>query len=108
MLCMMRTSFLAPGQPTLYTEIYDVMQSLNGRNISQLGQTIPLGLVPGADGVFTLAFDHESFPAGSIMFLEDKVSNEWTDLNSTPNYTFSMNTGDNPDRFLLYVTPELQ
>ena len=67
------------------------MQSLNGRNISQLGQTIPLGLVPGADGVFTLV-DHESFPAGSIMFLEDKVSNEWTDLNSTPNYTFSMNT----------------
>ena len=48
----------APGQPTLYTEIYDVMQSLNGRNVSQLGQTIPLGLIPGADGVFTLAFDH--------------------------------------------------
>ena len=95
----------APGQPTLYTEVYDVMQSLNGRNVDQLGQTIPLGIVPGADGVFTFAFDLASFPEGSLTFLEDKVSNEWTDLNTSPNYTFSMKVGDNPDRFLIHVTP---
>ena len=55
------------GQPTLYTNLKDDMQSINARNINQLGEILPLGLNPGADGTFTLTFSGmESFPQGGL------------------------------------------
>ena len=96
------------GQPTLYTNLKDDMQSINARNINQLGEILPLGLNPGADGTFTLTFSGmESFPQGGLLFLEDKATNTWQDLTLNDTYTFNALAQDHSDRFQLHLTPKV-
>ena len=96
------------GQPTLYTNFSDAMQSINARNTNQLGEILPLGLNPGADGTFTLTFSGmESFPQGGLLFLEDKATNTWRDLTLNDTYTFDALAQDNADRFQLHLTPKV-
>ena len=96
------------GQPTLYTNFSDAMQSINARNTNQLGEILPLGLNPGADGTFTLTFSGmESFPQGGLLFLEDKATNTWQDLTLNDTYTFDALAQDNADRFQLHLTPKV-
>ena len=96
------------GQPTLYTNLKDDMQSINARNTNQLGEVLPLGLNPGADGTFTLTFSGmESFPQGGLLFLEDKATNTWQDLTLNDTYTFNSLAQDHSDRFQLHLTPKV-
>ena len=96
------------GQPTLYTNLKDDMQSINARNTNQLGEVLPLGLNPGADGTFTLTFSGmESFPQGGLLFLEDKATNTWQDLTLNDTYTFTALEQDHGDRFQLHLTPKV-
>lgn len=96
------------GQPTLYTNLKDDMQSINARNTNQLGEILPLGLNPGADGTFTLTFSGmESFPQGGLLFLEDKATNTWQDLTLNDTYTFNALAQDHSDRFQLHLTPKV-
>ena len=96
------------GQPTLYTNLKDDMQAITARNTNQLGEILPLGLNPGADGTFTLTFSGmESFPQGGLLFLEDKETNTWQDLTLDDTYTFNSLAQDNSDRFQLHLTPKV-
>ena len=96
------------GQPTLYTNLKEDMQSINARSTNQLGEVLPLGLNPGADGMFTLTFSGmESFPQGGLLFLEDKATNTWQDLTLNDTYTFNALAQDQSDRFQLHLTPKV-
>ena len=96
------------GQPTLYTNLKDDMQSINARNTNQLGEILPLGLNAGADGIYTLTFSGmESFPQGGLLFLEDKATNTWQDLTLNDTYTFNALAEDHGDRFQLHLTPKV-
>jgi len=96
------------GQPTLYTNLEDNMHAINARNTDQLGEVLPLGLNPGADGTFTLTFSGmESFPQGGLLFLEDKATNTWQDLTLDDTYTFNALAQDQNDRFQLHLTPKV-
>ena len=95
------------GQTTLYTNLKDDMQSINARNTNQLGEILPLGLNPGADGTFTLTFS-------GMGKLPWRVSYSWRikqqihgDLTLNDTYTFNSLEQDHGDRFQLHLTPKV-
>ena len=96
----------ATGQPTLYTLTDGEMTATNGRSaLSDGPRSIPMGLLPGADGSFTFSVKTwEGFPATARLFLEDLVTGTWTDL-LQGDYTATMGVSENPDRFVLHFRP---
>ena len=67
--------------------------------------TIPLGFRPGFTGTHTFTFeDSASFVLPKVVYLEDMLLNTWTNVITTPTYTFNATIGDNPNnRFVLHA-----
>jgi len=90
----------------VYTLNNGVRMSRNNLHSITETSTVPLSMYVGTGGSFTFTFDGiQSFDPTSYIFLEDVVTGTWTNLRSVSNYTFSMNQGDNTDRFVLHFTP---
>lgn len=93
------------GHPTLFTNLNGDKMSLNGFDIEDMERTVGLGLMPGADGTFTLSFDGiASFPSTSLIFLEDKLTGGFVNLREINSYMFQASTNDNEDRFEIHFT----
>ncbi len=62
---------------------------------------VPVNFTPGADGDFSIAcqFDTESF---EMVWLEDRKVNYYSDMKVAPEYRFSAELSDRPDRFILH------
>ncbi|UPT65226.1 MAG: hypothetical protein M0D57_11655 [Sphingobacteriales bacterium JAD_PAG50586_3] len=96
----------ANGQPTLYTLIGEDLIAINSNPSLENTVAIPMGLVPGADGVFTLNFnDIASFPQSAMMVLEDLQLDSLVDLRQNNSYTFTMLETDSTDRFIIHFQP---
>jgi len=95
------------GHPTLYTNLNGERLSLNGYAMDNMNRTVILGLLPGTNGSYTLNFDGiPSFPATSLIFLEDKLTGEFVNLREQTTHTFIANTADLVDRFEIhFISP---
>lgn len=97
------------GQPTLFTSIagYHDIISINGLPLTGAVSTVPLGLMPGTDGSFTIrAEDLGTFEATAMIFLEDLKLGVIHNLRANPQYTFNMNVMEDVNRFVLHFVPE--
>lgn len=65
---------------------------------------IPLGFRPGYTGTHTFTFeDSASFVMPKVVFLEDRTTNTFTNVITTPTYTFNATIGENANnRFVLH------
>ena len=97
----------ASGQPTLYTGSTK-QYALNSLAADAYGQSIPMGVIAGADGYFEFDFSSvENLPNGSMLYLEDLATGTWTNVSENPVYGFNMLATDASDRFILHFTPEV-
>lgn len=98
----------AHGQPTFYTLCDTKLTSINAQGPLDGPRSIPMGLLPGADGSFTISLKTwDNFQATARIFLEDLHTGTWTDLQQG-SYSFSMTELDNPDRFVVHLQPGLE
>ncbi|UPT68428.1 MAG: PKD domain-containing protein [Sphingobacteriales bacterium JAD_PAG50586_3] len=96
-------------QPTLYTKNGSDNMSINSLPSLQETMVVPMGMKPGTSGSFTFTFnDVATFPQTSMIYLEDIALGTMTDLRANNSYQFTMNNGDNTDRFMLHFQPGLQ
>ena len=79
-----------------------------GRNILHdlaTTSTVPVGFEPGATGTYTLSFGGlNGFEPTSYIYLEDKALHVMYNVRNG-DYTFTANSADNWDRFVLHFTP---
>ena len=93
------------GHPTLYTNLNGQRMSLNGYAIDNMNKSVGLGLLPGTNGAYTMNFDGiTSFPATSLIFLEDKLTGDFVNLREQTTYAFTANTAAMADRFEIHFT----
>ncbi len=91
------------NQPTLYTVTEGEKISINALQLTGHPNTIPMGLIPGTAGTYTItAHDLNSFDMASQIFLEDLQQGVIQNLFTDPVYTFTADPNDNPARFLLH------
>ena len=96
------------GQPTLYTLFNNENMSLNGMHVSDLGQSIPMGLNPGADGTFELNCSGlESFPSQTTIYIEDLQTGVYHNIENGP-LTFAANVLDVEARFVIHFVPAIE
>lgn len=94
---------------TLYTLCGNQHMSRNNLHSIAETSTVPLSMYVGTTGTYTFTFDGiQSFDPTSYITLEDKVTGTFTDIRQTGSYTFSMNKGDNNNRFVLHFTPKAE
>ena len=97
------------GYPTLFTMNNGERMSLNGLSSDNMNRSIDLGLMPGITGNFTLSFDGlNSFPATTLIFLEDKLTGEMLSVREVNEYTFDADVNDSEDRFVLHFTSPVE
>lgn len=97
------------GYPTMFTMNNGERMSLNGLSSDNMNRSIDLGLMPGVTGSFTMSFDGlSSFPATTLIFLEDKLTGEMVNVREVNEYTFDADVNDNEDRFVLHFTSPIE
>jgi hypothetical protein len=90
------------GAPQLYTTASGIKLTIQGLPIQGNAQVVPMGFSCTLAGSYTLtASDLASFNEGVTVSLEDLKTNTTQDLLTNPVYTFSYESTDSPDRFLL-------
>ena len=93
---------------TLYTVNHGMWMSRNILHDIASTSTVPMGFEPGANATYTLTFNGlNSFDASSYIYLEDKTLNVMYNVRNG-NYTFTADSADNWDRFVLHFTPAVQ
>lgn len=89
-------------------ELYSVAEGnilLSTNTLPYTGKStpIPFGFKKGSSVNYTLNVEGtENFDPDISILLEDKKLNTWQDLRLNPDYTFTSNTTDNPERFALH------
>lgn len=96
------------NNPFVYTwKNYTDHQTLGVNGYPSLTQdyTIPLGFRAGYTGSHTFTFeDSASFVMPKVVYLEDMLLNTWTNVITTPTYTFTAAIGDSANnRFVLHA-----
>ena len=94
----------APGaQPTLMTRFRGVEYGINSLNLEEHPMTIPMDLYPGVSGEFKFSAKHlDMFTVEAHVYLEDLKLNKIQELTIYPEYTFTADESDDPNRFLLH------
>ncbi|MDX2003493.1 MAG: BNR-repeat neuraminidase N-terminal domain-containing protein [Chitinophagales bacterium] len=95
-----------PGQPTMFTIVNAGLQSIYALPSYQQVQHIPVGLLPGTNGTYTInANDLGTFPSTALIYLEDTKEGTLQNLMVNPSYTFTADVNDNIARFILHFVP---
>lgn len=69
--------------------------------------TVPLSFRISDNGNYTVKANHlNSFDNDVVITLEDLITQSTTDLRTQPEYSFSYNTGERNDRFLVHFTKQ--
>jgi len=97
-----KVNSLAKDAPNLYTWKEAGNFTINQLTSISGTSEIPLCLVPGIDAQYTfVASGLEGFDSNVPILLLDLLNGSMTDLRKNATYTFTSNTGDNPNRFVL-------
>ncbi|MDP4282105.1 MAG: T9SS type A sorting domain-containing protein [Bacteroidota bacterium] len=89
--------------PQLYTWAGDIMVTCNSLPFSQQEMAIPMGFSCGLPGQYTFTADSiNTFESSISIDIEDIKQNKIQDLRLNPVYTFTYDTTDNANRFILH------
>lgn len=89
--------------PQLYTHIGDTNVTCNSLPFDKKNIVIPMGFSCGLNGQYTLKADSiGTFASNIAITLEDLKLSTTQDLILYPSYTFTYDTPDNPNRFVLH------
>jgi hypothetical protein len=92
-----------PEAPQIYTLANNQQLSVNALPFSQKNITVPLGFTISKAGSYSLSASAlETFASTISIYLEDLKLSTTRDLRLDPEYAFTYDTLDNPDRFLLH------
>lgn len=98
----------ALNRHTIYSVNNGSWMAINILNSIATTSTVPVGFEPGTTGTFTLTFNGlNSFDATSYIYLEDKTLGIMYNVRNG-NYTFTADSADGWDRFVLHFTPAAQ
>jgi len=93
---------------TLYTTVGIRWLGTNILNSIDSTGSVPMGFEPGISGSYTLSFGGiNSFDATSYLTLQDNLLNTTYNIRNG-NYTFTSDSADNWNRFVLLFTPAAQ
>lgn len=93
----------ANSQPNIYSRIRSDKYSINSLSLENYPMTIPLDLVAGVDGSFTIdAKFLETFTVEPHVYLEDLFTGTMQELTVNPTYVFDAKASDDSERFLLH------
>lgn len=100
----------ALGQPTLASlQTSGSLLAVNALPSIQQQNTVPLFFKCGHNGNFTFSYDLSLLDPTVLVALEDKqLGGAWIDLRTTPTYSFTANTADHNNRFVLHFSPALE
>lgn len=94
---------------TLYTKVGADRLARNILTDLASTSSVPMGFYPGVSGTYTLRFEGlNSFDPTSYVYLEDRLTGGPWHNTRNGSYTFTANSGDNEDRFVLHFTPAAQ
>lgn len=97
------------GQPTIFTGNNSFPYAINTQTSIVLASTVELGIIPGADGTYTITINGvNSFDPTSYIWLEDKVPGSMQNIRANNSYTFTMTNTEDVNRFVLHFTPAVQ
>lgn len=95
--------FGASSAPQLYTTSGEYKLSINNLSMLVGSVDVPLNFETEYEGEITFSFSQiESFLAGQIINLEDKLTGQMINLNQNPVYSFDSHPAYNVDRFVLH------
>ena len=94
------------GHPTLSTTGAGKNLTLNGLSVNDLGETVPMNLLSGADGSFTLSFEGLETFGNTTIYVKDLQENLMHNI-ADGDYNFTATTLDNEERFELVFIPEV-
>jgi len=95
------------GHPTLATTIGSKELSLNGKNVNNLGEIVPMSLYSGSNGSFELSFEGIETFGKTTIYIKDLQTNTIHNI-ANGNYTFTANKTDNSERFEIIFIPEIE
>lgn len=91
--------------PAIYTMIDAKKSVINSFSLSNDSYSMPIRTAAGISGSYTIeAAGFENISDYTCIRLEDKKLNKTIDLAAAKSYTFTMNTGDNTDRFIVHFS----
>lgn len=86
--------------PEIYTTIENTDMVINGFNINELGNEIPIGFNTGQSGIFTIkASEITNFDAGTQVILKDKELGNELNITDGSDYTFTSDATTTKKRF---------
>ena len=98
----------ALGRHTIYSVNNGKWMGKNILHDIATTSTIPVGFEPGVTGTYTLSFGGmNAFEPTSYVYLEDSLLHTMQNVRNG-DYTFTANSNDNWDRFVLHFTPPAQ
>jgi hypothetical protein len=94
------------GIPNIYTNIDSLKLGINAMQDFSQDMVVPMGIVAKTNGNYQInVLDMSSFAPGSILYLEDRLLDTWTNLNTIPQYNVTLPIGEHNGRFFLHFRP---
>ncbi len=89
--------------PQIFTANADFSNvfAINSMTEVVASKQVPVGLYVGTAGNYSIDFSQNTFD-GIHVYLEDKVTNTWTNIRTTPSYAFNSAVGTFTARFVLH------
>ena len=94
--------------PNLYTKLSDVDYSINSLPDTIDKKIIPVKLIAGISGNYTIDADISGFNTSDSVVFEDRLLNKTQDLLANPQYTATLVAGDTTSRFYLHYSKNNQ
>ena len=94
------------GIPNIYTNIDSLKLSINALQDFSQDMVVPMGIVAKTNGNYQVnVLDMTSFAPGSILYLEDRLLDTWTNLNTVNQYNVTLPIGEHNGRFFIHFRP---
>jgi hypothetical protein len=90
--------------PNIYTKLSDGDYSINSLPDTNDKRIIPVKLIAGISGTYTIDADISGFNASDSVVLEDRLLNTQQDLMANPQYAATLMKGDTTSRFYLHYS----
>jgi PKD repeat protein len=96
----------ASGMSFWYSVKDSVKLAIQGRALTQVSDSIPLGIQAAVSGFVKLRLSEMvHFPATAMLFLEDRLNGTFQNLRQTAEYEVYLNEGSIENRFFIHYRP---
>ncbi len=93
-----------PNRPALYTINSGQLMSINIMNSVATVPAVPMALRPGGNSEFVMSFVIQNFDSSICIFVQDSQANNLWHNARSGNYTFSADSSEDWNRFVIHFT----